>query len=319
MAELVKINADLFPKLYEAFLHDDDPYSSESDWRNIFNYRWEKEEDHSGYALMKDGAVIGMMAMAFSRRIIDGKQRKFCNLHTWWVHEDHRGRSIAMLRPLMNLNDYTVTYFAPCDRMRALTRRLGFSDLDVQMKLLFPRPAAAFAGNDPNLCLEFDSAIDETRLSSEERKIFHDHQPYRVGALQLREGARSCFVLYTHVERYRVRYCHVHYIGNKEIYARHEGAIRSALMRRHDVWFVALDKRLVMDMTFDASVDFWAPAGGIYRPQEGVDPNHIDNLYSDVVMLRLATMPHVSHEISSLARQWFERLTGAPASDRQAA
>lgn len=321
MVELVKIRSDLFPGLYEAFLHDDDPLSDEADWRNVFDYQWDKDEDHSGYALVSDGAVVGMMAMAFSRRMIDGQHRKFCNLHTWWVHDDHRGRSIALMRPLLGLDDYTITHFTPCDRVRALTKRLGFVDLDLQMKLLLPQPLAMLTkrGEQPGIEFRFDEAIDEQSLSAEERKILRDHRPYRVGSLLIRDGDKACFVLYTHVERYRVRYCHVHYIGDREVYARNEAATRSALMRRHRVWIVALDIRTARGLELPRSVDFWAPAHAVFRPQQGVRADQVDSLYSDVVMLRLATMPHVSHEIASLGRRWFERLTGSPAPGKQPA
>jgi hypothetical protein len=85
MVRLEKIQSALFPKLYSAFLRDDDPLSDEQDWRNIFDYRFDKEHDHCGYALLDDGQVIGMIGMIYSRRVIDGADRKFCNLHTWWV------------------------------------------------------------------------------------------------------------------------------------------------------------------------------------------------------------------------------------------
>ena len=82
MVELVKIQTPLFPNLYESFLRDDDPYSTEQDWRNVFDYRWESGHDHCGYALLDEGTVVGMIGMIFSERSIEGVTRRFCNLHT---------------------------------------------------------------------------------------------------------------------------------------------------------------------------------------------------------------------------------------------
>lgn len=302
MPELVKIRSELFPKLYEAFLHDDDPLSDEQDWRNVFDYQWEQDEDHAGYALLEDEHVIGMMAMAFSQRLIDGHRHKFCNLHTWWVHEDHRGRSVAMLRPLLNLDGYTVTHFTPCDRIRALTRRLGFVELDLQMKALLPlgRTGKQQTGGN-SIRLYFDQEIDVSRLAEPDQRILQDHLPYRAGHLFADDGRESCYILYTHVVRYRINYCHIQYVSNREFFLRNEPLIRKALLKRHRVWIVVVNSRQFRDQKFRRSFDFWAPAHAVFKPTGDICQDQIDSLYSDVVMLRLAVLPHLSYELKQLA------------------
>jgi hypothetical protein len=78
--------------------------------------------------------------------------------------------------------------------------------------------------------------------------------------------------------------------------------IRSSLLRRHRVKFLALDDRLVQDMTFPASFKFWAPAHGLYKSSD-VTPDQIDNLYSDIVFLRLTALPDMSHEVRQIAQR----------------
>jgi len=46
--------------------------------------------------------------MIFSRRRIDNKIEKFCNLTSWYVHEDYRNRAFAMIIPLHSMKDYTI-------------------------------------------------------------------------------------------------------------------------------------------------------------------------------------------------------------------
>ena len=304
MPNLVKIRSEIFPKLVEAFLHDDDPLSDEQDWRNVFDYQWEKEEEHTGYAMLENDQVIGMMAMAFSTRLIDGNPHKFCNLHTWWVHEDYRSRSLAMLRPLLKLDNCTVTHFTPCDRIRALTKRLGFVDLNLQMKVLLPLRWFG-SGN----AVIVDRVIDDEtviarKLNGEDQQILCDHHPFRVGNLLIEDGNEYCYILYTHVVRYRFHYCHIHYVSDRRLYSEHEATIRTALIKKHGVRFVVIDARRVGDLRFPRSFTFWAPAHAVFRPTNGIREDQVDNLYSDVVMLRLAILPHVSHELKELARRW---------------
>lgn len=296
MPELVPIRPDVFPALHAAFLHDDDPWTDEGGWRRVFLPDWDHGEDHAGFALMDGGRAVGMMAMAFSQRTVRGRPHPFCNLHTWWIHPDHRGHAITMLRPLLRMRDRTLTYLSPGDRVRALLRPLGFQPLDMQMRLLLPlwpaRPQA-----------DLDDALDG--LPDGARELAADHAPYGVRALVVRDGARAGLVLYTHVERYRVRYCHIHHVSDRDLFVAREGAVRAALMRRHGVRLVALDARLWRGVRFARSLLFPAPAHGLLRPADGshVEAADVDNLYTDVAMLRLATMPSLRHELAEPLRR----------------
>ena len=145
--------------------------------------------------------------------------------------------------------------------------------------------------------MDFDQEINLDEISAEESRILKDHVPFRVNSLLITENGKNCLVIYTNVERYRVGYCHIQYVGNQELFAEKELAIRSALMKRHNVKFVVVDKRLFSGLDFQRSFDFWAPGHAVFKPTAGVEPENVDNLYSDVVMLRLATLPHVSFEI----------------------
>jgi hypothetical protein len=302
MVTLERIESSLFSNLYESFLIDDYPLSGEQDWRNVFDYQWETGEGHCGYALLDEGKVVGMLGMVFSERHINGTIKKFCNLHTWWVREDHRGQSLSLLRPILKLDGYTITHFTPCDTVRAVTKRLGFTDLRSQLKILLPN--RVFHGKrmreDPRLT--YDQNVIEETISCYDKKILLDHRPYGCGHLLVRDGSECCYLLYTHVVRHRLPYCHIHYISNRDVFAKHEQAIRSSLLANHRARFVAVDARLVSDMKFPLSFNFWAPAHALYKSAD-VKPEQIDNLYSDIVFLKLTALPDMSHEFGQIARR----------------
>lgn len=302
MVTLEKIYSSSFPNLYQSFLIDDDPLSTEQDWRNVFDYQFDNEEGYCGYSMLEDGEVVGMLGMVFSKRNIGGEHRKFCNLHTWWVREDQRGRSLALLRPVLQLDDYTVTHFTPCNTVRAITERLGFKDLNSQLKILLPIGAAGARGRDES-SLVFDTSAIEACLGEDDRRIFLDHAPYRLGNLLIRSGGASCYVLYTHVIRHRLPYCHIHYISDKDVFLRMERAVRASLLSKHNAKFVALDARLVQDVKLSFSFDFWAPAHAVFKSRD-VDPDQIDHLYSDVVFLKLTTLPDISYELRQIAHRY---------------
>lgn len=310
MVQLRKIQSDLFTNLHDTFLREDDPLSNEQDWRNVFDYQWKTEFDHCGYALVDGDEVVGMIGMVFSERLIDGTTRKFCNLHTWWVRPDHRGRSLALLRPVLKLDDYTITHFTPDDEVRAVAQRLGFQELNSQLKMLLPRRRGSDSGSD--LQIMTDPQSIQARLSPSDRKIFADHQPYGLRHLLVQRGdvqrgdvqgddvqgdGDSCYLIYAHVVRHRLPYCHIHYISNHAIFERYETVIRSTILGQDKANFVAVDRRLIdPSMKLRRSFNFWAPAHGLYK-STSLQPDQIDHLYSDVAFLKLTTMPDISHEL----------------------
>ena len=309
MVTLEPITTALFPKLYDSFLFDDDPLSNEQDWRNVFDYAWPHAEGHCGYAMLDDGVVVGMMGMVFSQRTLGEETHKFCNLHTWWVREDYRGKSLMLLRPLLALEGYTITHFTPCDKVRAISKRLGFEELSTQLRILLP--LSRLGGSAwKALPMEYDPDQILPQLNTVDAAILRDHRPYNVGHLLVSEGSDQCYCLYTHVVRHRLPYCHIHYVSNPALFAEKERAIRSSLLSRHGARFVAMDSRLVTDCKFPRSFDFWAPANGLYK-SANLQPQQVDNLYSDVVFLKLTTLPNMSHELGQLAKRFTTRKASA--------
>jgi hypothetical protein len=304
MVTLEKIDSSLFPNLYDSFLIDDDPLSDEQDWRNVFDYPWDNGEGHCGYALLDDGKVVGMLGMVFSERLINGSINRFCNLHTWWVHEDYRGQSLRLLNPLLKLDGYTITHFTPCDTIRAITKKLGFQQLCSQLKILLPnsRIHRKRACELPELIYDADEIAEN--ISGHNKRIMLDHRPYGCGNLMVREEGECCYLLYTHVVRHRLPYCHIHYVSNRDLFLKHERAVRASLLKQHPARFVAMDTRLVSDMALPLSFNFWAPAHAVYKSAD-LRPEQVDNLYSDVVFLKLTSLPDMSHELGQMAkRMW---------------
>lgn len=302
MVSLRKIQTDLFPNLYRSFLIDDDPLSTEQDWRNVFDYPWNNDQDYCGYALLDDNEdVVGMLGMVFCERTIGGQVRKMCNLHTWWVREDQRAQSLALLRPVLKLKDFTLTHFTPCDTVRAVLRRLGFSDLSSQLRILMPY---FWGSKKSRSSLEVISDVDQisAEINEADQQILEHHRPYNIGHLLLKAGGKQCYLVYTHVVRHRLPYCHIHYVSNREFFAENEKAIRCWLLHQHRARFVAVDERLVSDLKLRHSFRFWAPAHGLYKSDD-LGPEQIDHLYSDVTFLKLTVLPDLTHELGNVFRR----------------
>jgi len=300
MVVLEKIVPSMFPDIYQSFLACDDPHSTEADWRRLFFYGWAGEGDHFGYALVDGGSVVGVLGMVFSERQVDGELRGFCNLHTWHVKEAYRGRSLALMRPAMALRDHVLTDFSSTERVRAISKRLGFDDLDCTLKILLPARERDDRGA-AEVCAKPEAFEDY--LSPADFRLYRDHKDLDCGHLLLADSKQYCYVIYSLVSRRRLPYCYLHYVSNREAFARHSVRLRNELTRRTGARYLAVDARRVAGLRLPLSFTFPVRCHQLMRGSR-LNPAQIDTLYSEVLMLNLCTFPDLTHKLRQFARRF---------------
>jgi hypothetical protein len=250
-------------------------------------------DEPQGYALADGGALVGVLGMIFSRRQIGGREERFCNLHSWYVRPEHRVHSLALLKPLANMREVTITDLSATDDVRAIARRHGFATLDQTAIALPPLPWTT----DSEQCELFDldgaNCPAANALSSAERAIQHDHGRMDCGQLLVSDGGGHCYVVYSRIVHGllpgTLATSLVHYVSDRERFARHHAAIRSRLMQRTSSQCVVIDSRLLAGASVPRSLR--VPAiPKIYRSGR-VRPEQIGGLYSDQVCFKLSTLP----------------------------
>ena len=306
MTTLEKLRDSMFPDIYNSFFREDDPSSSKEDWKNLFNYMWKREEDSTGYVLVDQSDIVGVLGMIFSKRIIDEKEYKFCNLHNWQVKEKYRGRSLLLMKPVLNLNDYTVTDFTPTGRVCTISKKLGFKELDSTLRIFFPK----YLSNNISRSNEFQIITDEetikAALKNEHLRIFCDHQSYGCAHMLVRSKANQndyCYIVYTSVSRYIRPYCYIHYLSNTNLFERAYKLICSRLSRLNNCSFTVIDNRLLSNKRFPLSFKFPFQNRQLFL-SSSVQAKNIDTLYSEVVFLKLCTFP----DLSKMIGRWFQNI-----------
>jgi hypothetical protein len=287
---------------------------SDTDWRRIFDYRWQRDETHCGLALMDDGRPVGFLGMIFSQRQIEGRTEKFCNLTAWVVEEAHRSRALTLILPVLRLKDYTVIDLTPSRRVYRMQRRLGFQDLDTHCRILLPFGRKLFQPRVGAIRIIRDPAVIEATLQGEHLRIFRDHRPYRCQHLVAATDTRYCYILYSPLKRKRIPYAHIQYISDPEFFARAYRPIRNAVLRTTRSLFIMIDSRFVENMKLPLSLAMPFRAPKQYRSQR-LRPCQIDNLYSEVILLNLTTHPRLKYIIRNAIRRFLGKppaITGEP-------
>ncbi|MBW3599035.1 MAG: hypothetical protein KY475_17410 [Planctomycetes bacterium] len=290
----------MFPEVYATFLRDDDPHLCEADWRRLFSSRDAAPDCPPGYVLLDGDRIVGVLGTCFSRRRIDGRQHAFCNLHTWIVHEKHRGSSLFLMRPVLANRGLTITDFSPTPHVCEVSQRLGFQRLDARLRL-FPLAGRRRAAT----CSVIESRPEILdRLDDAERQLAADHDLPHMGVLLIEMGDRRCLMLYSRVDRWRLPYCYIHYISHQSRDAL--AAVRRVLAARTGARFAAIDARFTAGVRLSRSVTLPVASRQLVRWSQA-PPSHVDTLYSEVSLLNLTTLPDLRTAAHELTRKLHRR------------
>lgn len=287
MVGIEPLDASMFSEIYASFLAEDDPLLPEVHWRRLFQPADLQDTRPPGYCLVKGSRIVGLLGTLWSQRTHDTGMALVCNLHSWIVTAAYRGRSLLLMRPLLAQDNITITDFSPTPDVFRLSLRLGMTALDGRLRVLLPMPCGRRCAE---LELIDDPGLVEAAISDDDRRILRSHQlPWCRHAL-LRAPEGECYMLWSSVERWAVPYAYVHYVSNRQLFARCSRFIRARLLDGSPCRFLALDRRATDGMALPGSVTLpWGPRQ-LYRSSR-LGPADIDTLYSEVSYLNLSTMP----------------------------
>jgi hypothetical protein len=277
---------------------------SEERGRKIFEYQWERDETHCGLILMDGNKTVGFLGMIFSRRLINDKVEKFCNLTSWFVCKDYRSRAIFLILPLLGMKGYTITDLTPSKNVYRIQNKLGFKDLETKGRLLLPFGRRLFQPKYSPINVTHDLATIEQKLEGQNLKIFNDHKHYPCFHFLLTCKDRYCYIIYTKLRRKRIQHAHLHYISDPNQFALAYRDIRKSILDHTKAYFLLIDSRLVKNKKLPLSIclPYRAPKQYV---SSTLKPEQIDNLYSELVMLNLRTQPRLKYLIRKTWRTIF--------------
>lgn len=285
-ASVERLYPDDFARVHP-LLARHDPSIVKEKWLTLFDYGFEREEEHCGLGLVDGGRVVGYLGLIFSQRRLEGKLERFCNTTSWVVDEDYRHQSLELMLPVLRLKEHTLTDFTPAPEVARWCVRWGFKELDTRARILWTR--ASGSAHAEATIIERPEEIAE-RLSADELQIMKDHQPFSPCQHLLAEiDGDTCYVLFTRVPRSRgLSYSHVLYVSDTNAFARHSVQIRRAIAWRTRTRFVAIDERHVNGLKLPRSHTVTMSVPRYYRGTN-LNPEQVDNLYSEMAMLGLSS------------------------------
>lgn len=255
--------------------------------RTLVEYPFQAPDRPRGFVLEASGEIVGFLSTLITSRSSGAVRREFCNINTWIVTPEYRKYSILLLKPVLELQDHTITCFTPSPHVYPILRRLGFVDLDESSTELFPRILKPL----PSLKTLFRPARvrrlppDNASLSSDQRELIRDHQQLGISFLLLSDRETSCLIGFAKTVSYRFNYAVLFHVSDSEFFQRHIHEVRFQLWRTAKTLRLSVPTRFLKGHVFPHST-----VRRLHRPSlfkcDRLKPEEIDNLYSELAILQ---------------------------------
>ncbi|MFP7755201.1 hypothetical protein ACLG6S_11215 [Thermodesulfobacteriota bacterium B35] len=283
MVTVRKATLDLFDQIHPLLLHFRDARLDRDQWRRLLSRRWSRHHDHCGYVLMKEGRVVGFLGTLFFERTMEGTEHRFCDLFCWIVPPEHRHHSLLLLFPVLKLQNTTVMSLTPSGEASVILAKFGFRVLETHRVILplFPLPVRCRG-------VRLVRGDDELRrrLHGQDLVLLRDHEQTGCHHLLLEaEGGGGCYVVANTIRKKGIPFTQVYHLGDPVLFTRGLPLLQRFFLRRDHTLFTLVDRRLLAGCRPRPAHEQTLRYPRLYRPA-GPEPARIDNLYSELLLLR---------------------------------
>ena len=251
-------------------------------WRRLFDYEWLDKKPNLGFVLTLGDVIVGFLGVVYARRQIRGQSCVICNCTSWYILPKYRGWGPALLAAALCDQDICYTNLTPSPASARMFEAMGFKGLESQ-RIIFTPLLHVDTLRAPGAEIIFDLDGIRSLLNDDQRLIFDDHLAYECLHLALRDGAECAYLVVKRRTKRGLALSELLYCSAPHILVRHLERAKLAILRRQRTVALMADPRL-----FRAPL----PRGVRIRRQNQAlfrsslfEPEEIDNLYSELVLL----------------------------------
>ncbi len=254
-------------------------------WRRLFDYPWRPPDAPDYGRVIEDkGRLVGYVGAIYADRPLGEGIARFCNLTSWYMFKEYRGRGRGweVITDLVSDDAYTYTGLTSTDAVVRLFQGSGlFRIMDDRRYLLRRRTPA---GDQPEVRLVEEGAALLDRLTPGQRVIHGHHQERDVRHLVFEAGGRSSYLVLHVKKKSNVAYHEVLHVADPGLLAAHAPGLADRLLPPGAA-VLAIDRRLVPEAP-EGAVEETLPQPRQIRSSTLEGPE-IDNLYNEIFLLDL--------------------------------
>ncbi|WP_035061649.1 GNAT family N-acetyltransferase [Andreprevotia chitinilytica] len=250
----------------------------------MFRRHWGGEEDYYGYVMTDEDKVVGYIGTLFSRREVGGVERKFCEIHSWYVQDAYRNESLKLFFPICGLRGYEITNLTPTQGVLDIQRKFGFVDLETHLRVIYPLPT--LASFTTRYRLQYDPERIDEQLEGEGRRVFDDHRHLNcLHVLASNAAGETCYLMVKKLRRSHLEpYARVFYISNLKVFHELLPVLRTRLCLKLKVRCLVMNDDLLEGRTPRFSSRMTREVPSIYK-SKNLGKQDINHLYSAPLVL----------------------------------
>lgn len=292
MIKVEKASLKHFEAVYQLLVKFNDQYNAKSDWKNLFIDHFNSGETYCGYILLDNDKVVGFLGLIFAKRKIGGSEVKFCNIGNWIVLAEYRNRSMALLRPVLKLNNYVLTNFTASKTVGTIFKTLKFKELGDGLCIILPLPTlSTFRVFNKRTKILFNKET-KRHLNDEEKRIYSDHSfpGFKCIHILFKKSFDTCYIIAKRSIWKGIPFLQIHYVSNSEIFAKCIDTLRVIAPFRFRVVSIMVDKRFLKGEKIKYVINYKLQSPRFYKSNLTNSPEDLDNidhLYSEFVVLNI--------------------------------
>ena len=255
-----------------------DGQKSAERWLDAFTQSWSGDKPNNGYMLRTDGGeLVGALGCIYGARTFAGKTLSVCNLTSWTVLPEYRGKSMQLLGAALKQDIDVFTNFTPLPSTVAIFKRFKFETVDCTARVGINLPGfASGVVTDPALLLQLLSpdALQHYRA--------HENAP-GVYPLGLRDGETVRLVVVTRSKLKGLSCATVVYCEDRRILQRRISALSAYLLLKLGMVFLRIEERFEAHPPVTLKT---MPGIYLYQDKTGtMSERELDGLYSELTFL----------------------------------
>lgn len=250
-------------------------------YRRYLEYSWLADKPDLGVLVEEGGKIRGFIGAIYADRPRGGEPHRFCNLTSIAVDESHRKLTLQLFNALLRRPGLTFTCFSASDRIAKILDFFKFSRRPSDKVIVGPVSNLGALRDARHVCVVSDPVVLAAELPEVERRIAHDHAPYRCGQLLITKRDRRCFVVTARRGRGLRAFADVLYASNPGTLMDCLPWIHGPLFRAHGTLLTGIDRRWISTPPRASFV--YAKLRPVYMRSKTLGIHEIDALYSELV------------------------------------
>ncbi len=222
------------------------PRISADAWVQALMHPWCDVRPNFGAQLRDGDSLVGVFCAIYSDQIIDGRNERFCNPHSWCVLPEYRKQGVGLVLYLTKQNGYHFAMLTPNPNVAEIFRSLGFKMLDDEVLIIPNLPALAGFSPRRDTVVETDPNRMLGYLSGSVRRDLELH--IQIPWLRfVAFGTKSdlCLIAYKLGRWKRLPCARVIYVGDAAAFDRHRRLLQHHLLISRGIATCQVERRFV--------------------------------------------------------------------------